>query len=69
MKQLNLSRGEMRVMLSDGVNGEEAFRHLAWKPDSSAGFLAEQVLKNGSKNVDDDATVAAVRLRPTSLAT
>ena len=66
---LSLSRGEVLVLLSDGVDGEAALNHLEWRTDISSGELAEQLLKNGCESTDDDATAAVVRLRPSSLAT
>ena len=69
VKRLSLSRGEVLILLSDGVDGEAALHRLDWSPDVSTGELAEQLLEKGSRTTDDDATVAAIRLRPASLVT
>ena len=67
VKKLSLSRGEVLIMLSDGVDGEKALHQLEWSTDISTKYLAERILEKGK--TDDDATVAAIRLRPAALAT
>ena len=67
--RLSLSRGEVVILLSDGVDGEAALHRLEWSSDVQTGDLAETLLKKGCAGTDDDATVAVIRLRPASLAT
>ena len=68
VRQLSLRRGEMLVLLSDGMDGERALSGLSWSLDITTGALAEQLLKKGCDKTDDDATAAVIRLRPTPLA-
>lgn len=67
--RLSLSRGEVLILLSDGVDGEAALHRLEWTPDASPGELAEKLLERGCAGADDDATAAVLRLRPASLVT
>ena len=67
--KLSLRRGEVLILLSDGVDGEESFRLSDLSPDLPPGELAAKLLERGCGSREDDATVTAVRLRPTSLAT
>ena len=60
--RLSLSRGEVLILLSDGVDGEEALRRMQWAPDAPPGELAEKLLSRGKG--EDDATAAVLRLRP-----
>lgn len=61
--RLSLRRGEILVLCSDGISGEDAFRR-----DSLCGLpfgeLAARILEAGNREQTDDATVAVVRLRP-----
>lgn len=67
-EKLSLRRGEVLMLLSDGVDGEGVLgRDLS--PDLPPGELAAKVLERGCEGTEDDATVAAIRLRPISLAT
>ena len=68
VRRLSLSRGEMLVMMSDGVDVEKALSDLSWSLDITTGALAEQLLEKGCETTDDDATAAVIRLRPTPLA-
>lgn len=67
--RLSLSRGEVLILLSDGVDGEAALHRLEWTPDASPGELAEKLLERGCTGTEDDATAAVLRLRPASLVT
>ena len=67
-EKLSLRRGEVLILLSDGVAGEEAFRQSGLSPDLPPGELAAKLLETGGGNGEDDATVAAIRLCPTALA-
>ena len=69
VRRLSLSRGEVLILISDGVDGEAALHHLAWTQDISTGALAEQILEKGRGKTEDDATAAVLRLRPASLVT
>lgn len=67
-EKLSLRRGEVLVLISDGVDGEEALRQSDLSPDLPPGELAAKLLERGCANAEDDATVTAIRLRPTTLA-
>ena len=69
VEKLSLRRGEVLIMLSDGVDGEEVLRQSVLTPDAPPGELAAKILERGCGEGDDDATAAVLRLRPTSLAT
>ncbi len=59
---LSLRRGEMLVLLSDGAGGEGALRYALEGAGESPGELAAKILDCRSSAVNDDATVAVVRL-------
>ena len=61
---LSLRRGETLILLSDGVEGEEFLRRLNVTPDAPPGELAEQILEEGCREGEDDATAAVLRLYP-----
>ena len=63
--RLSLRRGELLVMQSDGVGGEEMPR-CRWGDKEPLGELAARILESGSNETDDDATVAIIRLAPRS---
>jgi hypothetical protein len=67
--RLSLRRGETLVLLSDGVDGEEAMRHRALWQDRSPGEMAAGILDTGRGEGADDATVAVVRLLPWTTST
>lgn len=67
-EKLSLRRGEVLLLLSDGVDGEGVLDRRDLSPDLPPGELAATVLERGCGNGEDDATVTAIRLRPTSLA-
>ena len=69
VKRLSLSRGEVLVLLSDGVDGEAALHQMEWTAEVTTGELAERLLSLGRGRSEDDATAAVLRLRPTSLVT
>lgn len=66
VEKLSLRRGEVLILLSDGVDGEAALRQLSLTPDAPPGELAAMILEKGGGNEEDDATAAVVRLRPTA---
>ena len=69
VEKLSLRRGEVLILVSDGV--EEA--SLSGLTDASAdaplGSLAVKILERGCAGGEDDATAALVRLRPAGLPT
>ena len=67
--RLSLRRGEVLILLSDGVEGEEALRRMNRIGSLPPGELAAKILELGSRNTLDDATVAAVRLYPGTTST
>jgi len=69
VEKLSLRRGEVLILLSDGVDGEDALRRSDLTPDAPPGELAAKILERGCGSGEDDATAAVIRLRPTSLAT
>lgn len=68
-EKLSLRRGEVLILLSDGVDGEDVLGRSDLSPDLPPGELAAKILEGGCSDGEDDATVTAIRLRPTSLAT
>lgn len=69
VEKLSLCRGEVLILLSDGVDGEGALSRLSLAPDAPPGELATQILEAGCGNGSDDATAVVIRLRPTGLVT
>ena len=69
VERLSLRRGEVLVLLSDGVDGEVVRRELALHTQRPPEELAAIILDQGAKEADDDATVAVIRLVPDPLAT
>ena len=61
--KLSLRRGEVLVLLSDGVEGEGIPLLSADTLEGPAGAVAEQMLAWGRADTEDDATAAAFRLR------
>lgn len=67
--KLSLRRGEVLILLSDGVDGEEVQRLSDLAPDAPPGELAAKILERGGEHREDDATAAVLRLRPIRLTT
>lgn len=67
VEKLSLRRGEVLILLSDGVDGEVALHQAELTPDWPPGELAAKILERGRGKVEDDATAAVIRLRPTGL--
>ena len=69
VEKLSLRRGEVLILVSDGVK-EVSIQSL---PEASAdaplGKLAAQILQQDGVEAEDDATVALIRLRPAGLPT
>lgn len=63
--KLSLKRGEVLVLTSDGVDGEDVRRQAAavgdWRAEDLAAAIAE-----GTGSGEDDRSAAVLRLRPTS---
>ena len=69
VEKLSLRRGEVLILLSDGVDGE-GIQHLSsGSPDAPPGELAAEILEKGCGSAEDDATAAVIRLRPASVPT
>ena len=64
VERLSLRRGEVLIMVSDGVAGEEALRRIGRISAQPPGELAAKILQYGTQSAEDDATVAAVALLP-----
>lgn len=62
--RLSLGRGEILVMLSDGVDSSVVVNHGSALMSEPPGTLAARILDEGVGEGADDATVAVVRLRP-----
>ncbi len=60
--RVSLRRGEVLVMLSDGLDARAAISPLRGLPAESAGKLASRILELGKGDGSDDATVAVLRL-------
>ena len=69
VEKLSLRRGEVLILLSDGVEGEGIQHLLDLSPDAPPGELAAEILERGCGSGEDDATAAVIRLRPASLPT
>ena len=67
--RLSLRRGETLILMSDGVDREAVLR-CAWiAPGEPLGEYAAKLLEICWSDKSDDATVAVIRLHPTSLYT
>ena len=67
VQKLSLRRGEVLILLSDGVDGEDVQRLSDLTPDAPPGELAAKILEFGRGRTEDDATAAVIRLRPAGL--
>ncbi len=67
VEKLSLRRGEVLILLSDGVDGEEVLRPSVLTPDMPPGELAAKILEEGRGGSEDDASAAVIRLRPNNL--
>ena len=61
--RLSLRRGEVLMLVSDGLDGEVMPGRIHIATDAPPGELAERLLQE-SRRGDDDETVVAIRLRP-----
>ena len=62
-QRLSMRRGEVLVLVSDGVSETEALRCCAEGLGQTPEALALQIMENTRQSGQDDATVAAVTLR------
>lgn len=69
VERLSLCRGEVLILTSDGVDGEAALRHWSDVSMQTPGEMAQKLLELGCRELEDDATVAVIRLKPGSLST
>ena len=69
VERLSLRRGEVLVLASDGVEVETALRRVRGLCALPPGEMAAKLLEFGGQEREDDATVAAVRLRGGVLST
>lgn len=69
VRKLSLRRGEVLILVSDGVDGEGVQSLSDLSPDLPPGELAAKLLERGCGNGEDDATAAVIKLRPISLPT
>ena len=60
--RLSLRRGEVLILISDGVEAGETLRRMEFPADAPPGELAQSVL-DGCGQTGDDATVAVIRLQ------
>ncbi len=67
--RLSLRRGEMLIILSDGVDGEGVRRRAVAEAPTPAGEMAARLLDAGAEGTADDATVAVVRLHRAGMLT
>lgn len=66
VEKLSLRRGEVLILLSDGVEAGEDLRLSDLAPDWPPGELAEKILEREPGVGEDDATAAVIRLIPLS---
>ena len=64
MERLSLRRGQMLVMVSDGIGETEALRCCMESVGKSCGEVAVALLATGQVGGQDDATVVTVTLDP-----
>ncbi len=64
VEKLSLRRGEVLILISDGVEVGEESHIAALSPDLPPGELAAKILKLGCGAGEDDATAAVIRLTP-----
>jgi len=67
--RLSLRRGEILVLVSDGIRGEDAMRCCRDGIGRTPGELAAGLISCGQMVGEDDATVITIRLKPSPLGT
>jgi stage II sporulation protein E len=66
VERLSLRRGEVLVLLSDGVGGEDALQCRFSEGELPLKEIAVKILDSADPGSSDDATVAVIRLTPES---
>ena len=66
--RLSLRRGEVLILLSDGLDGEAALAGADQADGAAPGELAARLLEAGCRESSDDATAAVIRLTSAALA-
>lgn len=69
VERLSLCRGEDLILTSDGVDGEGALGRWTEASMLPPGEMAAKLLELGCRELEDDATVVVIRLRPGALST
>ena len=69
VEKLSLRRGEVLILVSDGIDGSLIGEMADVSPDGPLRTMAVQMLHRCSAGGEDDATVALIRLRPAGLPT
>ena len=69
VEKLSLCRGEALILVSDGVEVEEARSRIGGIWELPPGELAAELLEPGAGKREDDATVAVIRLCPGAVST
>ena len=69
VERLSLGWGEALILVSDGVDPEKMLRHRGEMGHLPPGEMAAKLLERGARGGEDDATVAAVVLRPGAVPT
>ena len=69
VERLSLRRGEMLILVSDGLDGEDVLRRLGRMEALPPERLAAKLTEHGGREILDDATAAVVRLNPGAMAT
>lgn len=69
VERLSLRRGEVLVLLSDGVDLEAVRRGISLHTQLPPERLAAEILERGTQDADDDATAVVIRLVPGALPT
>lgn len=69
VERLSLCQGESLVLTSDGVDGEDVRGHWSEISQQAPGEMAAKLLELGCRELQDDATVAVIRLDPGALST
>ena len=67
VERLSLRRGEVLVLLSDGVDGECVRKGNVMHTQLPPEELAAEILERGTASADDDATVVVIRLEAAAL--
>ena len=69
VERLSLRRGEVLIMVSDGLDGEDVLSRLGRLDVLPPERLAAKLTEHGAREMLDDATAVVVRLNPGAMAT